>query len=194
MRSDILKKLKRAERRLESLSQEFQSLESEKQSYLKEIMRGGQLLREVKKLDQVIKEKSLAISKAREKVGNLRARLEGELAEFRRDLIEEKKRELNRYMEQRTRYMKRIEQLEVEISRYRYLVTGKKDRRLANVKDLLPSELGHQEDFLSIEEVIGHIKLEVHKITRMSSKELLKESLAREKRVRRIKPHSRIKK
>lgn len=182
MRSDILKKLKRAERRLESLSQEFQSLESEKQRYLKEIMRGGQLLREVKKLDQVIKAKSLAISKAREKVGNLRARLEGELAEFRRDLIEEKKKELNRYMEQRTRYMKRIEQLEVEISRYRYLVTGKKDRRLANVKDLLPSELGHQEDFLSIEEVIGHIKLEVHKITRMSSKELLKESLAREKR------------
>ena len=182
MRSDILKKLKRAERRLESLSQEFQSLESEKQSYLKEIMRGGQLFREVKKLDQVIKEKSLAISKAREKVGNLRARLEGELVEFRRDLIEEKKRELNRYMEQRTRYMKRIEQLEVEISRYRYLVTGKKDRRLANVKDLLPSELGHQEDFLSIEEVIGHIKLEVHKITRMSSKELLKEFLAREKR------------
>ena len=182
MRSDILKKLKRAERRLESLSQEFQSLESEKQSYLKEIMRGGQLFREVKKLDQVIKAKSLAISKAREKVGNLRARLAGELAEFRRDLIEEKKRELNHYMEQRTRYMKRIEELEVEISRYRYLVTGKKDRRLANVKDLLPSELGHQEDFLSIEEVIGHIKLEVHKITRMSSKELLKESLAREKR------------
>jgi chromosome segregation ATPase len=182
IRSDILKKLKQAEKRLESLSQEFQSLESEKQSYLKEIMRGGQFFREVKKLDQVIKEKNLAISKAREEIGNLRARLGGKLAEFRRDLIEEKKRELNHYMEQRTRFLKRMEELEVEISRYRYLVTGKKDRRLANVKDLLPSELGHQEDFVPIEEVIGHIKLEVHKITRMSSEALLKEYLAREKR------------
>ena len=78
-------------------------------------------------------------------------------------MIEEKQRELNDYMEQRTRYLKRIEELEVEISRYRYLVTGKKDRCLAD-------------------EVIGHIKLEIHKIIRMSSEALLKEYLARGKK------------
>jgi chromosome segregation ATPase len=180
--TDILKKLKRAERRLESLNQKFQSLESEKQRYLQEIMRGGQLFREVKKADQVIKEKSLAISKAKKEVSNLRAQLQGQLGEFRRDLIEEKQRELNQCMEQRARYLKRIEELEVEISRYRYLVTGKKDRRLAKVKYLLPSEIPHQDNFVSIDEAIGHIKLEVYKITRMSSEALLKEYMATEKK------------
>ncbi len=82
-------------------------------------------------------------------------------------------------MQQRAGYLKRIEELEVEISRYRYLVTGKKDRRLANVKDPLPSEIGHQDDFVSIDEVIGHIKLEIHRITRMSSAALLKEYVVR---------------
>jgi len=180
--ADILKKLKRAERRLEALNQEFQNLESEKQGYLQEIMRGGQLFREVKKADQVIKEKRLAISKAKRKVSSLRAQLQGQFAEFRRDLIEEKQRELNQCMEQRARYLKRIEELEVEISRYRYLMTGKKDRRLVKVKELLPSEIRHQDDFVSIDEAIGHIKLEVYKITRMSSEALLKEYLAREKK------------
>jgi len=182
MDADILKKLKRAERRLESLSQGFQNLESEKQGYLQEIMRGGQLFREVKKAGQVIKKKRLAISKAKEEVSNLRAQLQCQLAEFRRDLIEEKQRELDECMEQRARYMKRIEDLEIEISRYRYLVTGEKDRRLVKVKDLLPSEIHDQDDFVSIDEAIGHIKLEVYKITRMSSKALLKEYLAREKK------------
>ena len=85
-------------------------------------------------------------------------------------------------MEQRARYLKRIEELEVEISRYRYLVTGKKDRRLVKVRGLLPSEIRHQDNFVSIDEAIGHIKLEVHKITRMNSEALLKEYLAREKK------------
>jgi len=182
MDADILKKLKRAERRLESLSQGFQNLESEKQGYLQEIMRGGQLFREVKKAGQVIKKKRLAISKAKEEVSNLRAQLQCQLAEFRRDLIEEKQREVNQCMEQRARYLKRIEELEIEISRYRYLVTGKKDRQLVKVKDLLPSEIRHQDGFVSIDEAIGHIKLEVYKITRMSSEALLKEYLAREKK------------
>ena len=182
MDTDILKKLKRAERRLESLTQQFQSVESEKQGYLREIMRGGQLFREVKRADQAIKKKRLAISKVKKEVGNLRAQLAGQLTEFRRNLIEEKQRELNQCMEQRARYLKRIEELEVEISRYRYLVTGKKDRRLVKVKDLLPSEIRHQDDFVFVDEAIGHIKLEVYKITRMSSEALLKEYLAREKK------------
>ena len=182
MGADILKNLKRAERRLESLSQKIQRLESEKQGYLQEIMRGGQLFREVKKADQAIKKKRLAMSKIKEEVSNLRAQLEGQLAEFRRDLIEEKQRELDQCMEQRARYLKRMEELEVEISRYRYLVTGKKDRRLVKVRDLLPSEIRHQGKFVSIDEAIGHIKLEVYKITRMSSEALLKEYLAREKK------------
>lgn len=182
MDTDILKKLKRAERRLESLTQQFQSVESEKQGYLREIMRGGQLFREVKRADQAIKKKRLAISKVKKEVGNLRAQLAGQLTEFRRNLIEEKQRELNQCMEQRARYLKRIEELEVEISRYRYLVTGKKDRRLVKVRDLLPSEIRHQDNFVSIDEAIGHIKLEVHKITRMNSEALLKEYLAREKK------------
>ena len=182
MDKDILKKLKRAERRLESLTQPFQSVESEKQGYLREIMRGGQLFREVKRADQAIKKNRLAISKVKKEVGNLRAQLAGQLTEFRRNLIEEKQRELNQCMEHRARYLKRIEELEVEISRYRYLVTGKKDRRLVKVRGLLPSEIRHQDNFVSIDEAIGHIKLEVHKITRMNSEALLKEYLAREKK------------
>lgn len=179
MAKDILNKLRRAETRLKSLSQDLQRLESEKQGYLQEIMRGAQLFREVEKADQMIKRKRLAISKAKKDVSNLRAQWEGRLAEFKKDLIEEKQGELNYYMEQRTRYLKRIEELEVEISRYRYLVTGKKDRCLADVKDLLPSEIPHQDDFVSIDEVIGHIKLGIHKITRMNSEALLKEYMAR---------------
>jgi chromosome segregation ATPase len=182
MHSDIWHKLRRAEKRFESLSREFQSLESEKRAYLQEIMKGRQLFREVKEADQAIKKKGFAISKAKEKVGNLRSLLEGELGRFRKELIEEKQRELNYYMEERTRYLKRIEELEVETSRYRYLITGKKDGRLADVKDPLPSDIPHQDDFEPIDEVIGHIKLEVHRIIRMSSGELLKEYLARGKK------------
>jgi len=180
--SDILKKLKKAETRLESLSQELQSLESGKKNYLQEILKGEQLFREVKETDQLLKEKKLAVSKARKEVGNLRARLAGQLAQFKGDLVEEKQRELRRYMKQRERYLKRIEKLEVEVSKYRYLVTGKKDRRLANVKDLLPSDLRHQDEFVPVDEAIGHITLEVHRITRMGSEALLKEYLAREKK------------
>jgi len=79
--SDIWDKLKQAETRLDSLSQEFQSLESEKRGYLQEIMRGRQLFREVKKADQAIKKKSLAISKAKEEEegGSLRPLLGGSL-------------------------------------------------------------------------------------------------------------------
>jgi hypothetical protein len=82
-------------------------------------------------------------------------------------------------MDQRTRYLERIEKLEVEISRYRYLVTGRKDRRLANVKDLLPSKIRHKGDFASVDELIGRIQLEVHQTTRMNSGALLSEYLAR---------------
>ena len=85
MEKDSLKKLKRAERRLESLTQQFQSVESEKQGYLREIMRGGQLFREVKRADQAIKKNRLAISKVKKEVGNLRAQLAGQLTEFRRN-------------------------------------------------------------------------------------------------------------
>jgi chromosome segregation ATPase len=180
--SDILKELNRAEKRLESLSQDFHNLESGKKGYLQEIMRGEQLFREVKETDQLIKKKSLAISKMRREVGNLRARLAAQLAEFKRDLIEEKQRELDHYTEQRTRYLERIEELEVEISRYKYLLTGRKDRRLADAKELLPSELRYQEDFVPIDEAIGHIKMEVHRITSMGSDALLKEYLARKKK------------
>ena len=182
MGKDILKKLRRAEARLKSLNQELERLESEKQRYLQEMMKGAQLFTEVKRAGQVIKKKRLAISKVKKEVSNLRAQWEGQLAEFKRILIEEKQKELNDYMQQRAGYLKRIEELEVEISRYRYLVTGKKDRRLANVKDPLPSEIGRQDDFVSIDEVIGHMKLEIHRITRMSSEELLKEYMARKRR------------
>jgi hypothetical protein len=55
--SDTWHKLRRAEKRLESLSRELETLESQKQGYLHEIVRGGQLFREVKKADQAIKNK-----------------------------------------------------------------------------------------------------------------------------------------
>jgi len=179
---DVLDKLKKAERRLDTLSQEFQVLEARKQEYLREIMRGGQLYNEVERADLALKKKRLAISRAKEEVSGLRTQLEVQLTAFKKDLIEEKKSELNSYMEERARYLKQIKELEVEISRYRYLVTGKKDRLLANVKDLLPSEIGPQDEFVSIDEAIGRIKLEVHRITRMSSEALLEEYLARAKR------------
>jgi chromosome segregation ATPase len=179
---DVLDKLKKAERRLDTLSQEFQVLEARKQEYLREIMRGGQLYNEVERADLALKKKRLAISRAKEEVSGLRTQLEVQLTAFKKDLIEEKKSELNSYMEERARYLKQIKELEVEISRYRYLVTGKKDRLLANVKDLLPSEIGPQDEFVSIDEAIGRIKLEVHRITRMNSEALLEEYLARAKR------------
>jgi chromosome segregation ATPase len=183
VRMEIVNKLREAEARLESLSKEFQGLESEKQAYLKKIMSGGQLFREVKETDKAIKEKRLAVSNAKKEVSNLRTRLEGQLARFKKDLIQEKQKELKQCMDQRTRYLERIEKLEVEISRYRYLVTGRKDRRLANVKDLLPSKIRHKGDFASVDELIGRIKLEVHQITRMNSEALLSEYLARGEKV-----------
>jgi predicted nucleic acid-binding Zn-ribbon protein len=179
---DIWHKLRRAKKRLEFLSREFQSLESEKRGYLQEIMKGGQLSNMVKEAGQAIKEKGLAISKVKGEVGNLRSLFEGELARFRKELIEEKQGDLNRCMEERTRYLGRIEELEVEISRYRYLVTGKKDRHLVEVENPLPLEVSYQDDFQPIDEVIGHIKVEIHKIICMSSEELLKEYLARRKK------------
>jgi chromosome segregation ATPase len=179
MGKDVLGKLRKAERRLEKLSQECERLETEKQEYLQEIMRGGQLYREVEKADEAMKGKRLAISKAKEEVSSLRTQLEVQLTHFKKDLIEEKKKDLDSFMEERARYLRRIEALEIEISRYRYLVTGKKDRRLANVKELLPSEIQPQDEFMSIDEAIGRIKLEVHRITRMSSEALLGEYRAR---------------
>ena len=182
MGKDVLDKLRKAERRLEKLSQEYERLETEKREYLQEIMRGGQLYREVEKADEAMKRKRLSISKAKEEVSSLRTQLEVQLTHFKKDLIEEKKKDLNSSMEERARYLRRIEELEVEISTYRYLVTGKKDRRLANVKDLLPSEIQPQDEFMSIDEAIGRIKLEVHRITRMSSEALLGEYRARVKK------------
>ena len=176
---DVVKKLKRAEMRLRSLTRDLQSLEARKQGYLQDMVRGGKLLREVKEAEQAITRKHRAISRAKE-VSNLHAQLEGELARFKRDLIAQKQRELDRHMGQRERYLKRIEELEVEISRYRYLVTGKKDRRLAEVKDPLPREVRDRDNFISIDEVIGHIRLEIHRIIRMNSEALLKEYMARE--------------
>jgi chromosome segregation ATPase len=177
---DVVKKLKRAETRLRSLTRDLQSLEARKQGYLQDMVRGGKLLREVKEAEQGITRKHRAISRAKEAVSNLHAQLEGELARFKRDLIAQKQRELDRHMGQRERYLKRIEELEVEISRYRYLLTGKKDRRLAEVKDPLPREVRDRDNFISIDEVIGHISLEIHRIIRMNSKALLKEYMARE--------------
>jgi hypothetical protein len=112
-------------------------------------------------------------------VGNLHAQLEGVLAELRRDLIARKQRKLDEYMGQRERYLKRIEELEIEISRYRYLLTGKKDRRLVEVKDPLPREVRDRDKFISIDEAIGHINLEIQKIIRMSSRALLTEYMVR---------------
>nr|NIO37421.1 hypothetical protein [Candidatus Bathyarchaeota archaeon] len=88
MLSEILKKLKRAERRLETLHKELQALESEKRVYIQKIMKGEQLTTEVKKADQAMTRKSLVISNAKEKVGNLRAETERQLAEFRKDWID----------------------------------------------------------------------------------------------------------
>lgn len=182
MGKNVLDTLKRAERRLDKLSQEFQVMEARKQEYLREIMRGAHHYHEVEKADLALKKKRLAISRAKEEVSGLRTQLEIQLTAFKKDLIEEKKSELNSYMEERARYLKQIEELQVEISRYRYLVTGKKDRLLANLKDPLPSEIGPQDEFMSIDEAIGRIKLEVHRITRMNSEALLEEYLARAKR------------
>lgn len=179
---DVLDKLKKAQRRLEKLSQDFHVLETRKQEHLREIMKGAQLYNEVEKADLALKKKRLAISRAKEEVSGLRTKLEVQLTAFKKDLIEEKKTELNSYMEERARYLKQIEELEVEISRYRYLVTGKKDRLLANVKALLPSEIGPQDEFVSIDEAIGRIKLEVHRITRMNSEALLEEYRERVKK------------
>ncbi len=182
MVSQVLNQLKEAERRLQALNQESQALEAQKQVYLKEIMKGAPRSVEIKKTDQALLEKGFAISSAKEQVGNLRAKLEARLADFRKDLIQEKQREHNSYVEKRTSYLNRIEELEVEKSRYRYLVTGRKDQRLANKQDLLPSEARNQEDFVPIDEIIGRIKLEISRISRMSSQALLEEYLAREKK------------
>lgn len=65
-RLDILNRLEKAEARLGSLSRELEALESRKQDYLREIMRGGQHFREVKETDRAITEKHLAISKAKD--------------------------------------------------------------------------------------------------------------------------------
>jgi len=177
---DTLGKLRQAEGILASLSQEIRTLESERQGHLQEIVRGRQLLTELNQIDRVINEKKIAFSKSKEEVGYLRAQLESQLSAFRKDLLEEKQRALDSYLEQRSGYLKRIEVLELEASKYRYLVTGKKDQRLANVKDLLPSELG-MADFVPVDEHIGKIKLQVSTINRMNSEELLKKYLEREK-------------
>ncbi len=181
MLSEALKKLKRAERRFAVLREQLRDLETAKRVYLEKIMKGGQPSPEVKKTDQAIKRKILAVSRAKEKVGNLRASMERELAKFRKDLIQEKQEEVSSYVKQRTDYLHRIKELEFEISKYRYLITGKKDHHLVNRKDLLVTEIQNQKSFLPIDEVIGHVKLEISRINRMSGRELLKEYRAREK-------------
>jgi hypothetical protein len=182
MVSDVFKKLNRAEKRLAILTQQLQNLESEKRVLLQRIMRGEPRSLDVKKADQSIRRRSLAVSRTRGHVANLRAQLETELARFRRELTREKERELNQHMERRARYLKRAEELEVEASRYRHLVTGKKDQRLANVKDLLPSEVEPQAEIVPVDEIIGHTKLEISRISRMNSEALLREYVARERR------------
>ena len=72
------------------------------------------------------------------------------------------------------------EELELEASRYRDLVTGIKDYPLVNMNDLLPSDIGDQEDSVPNDEAIGKIRLDVSEINRMNSEALLREYLARE--------------
>lgn len=179
--SEVLKGVEEAETRLEVLSQEFRDLESEKAALLQEIMRGARRTVEVKKTDRAIQEKSLVISEAKEQVGKLRVRLETQLAKLRKDLIKKKQRELDHSMRRRARYLKRMEELEVEKSRYRYLITGEKNHRLAKEKDLLPRETQNQGEFVPMDEIVGRLKLQISKINRLSSKALLEEYLAREK-------------
>ncbi len=181
MLSQVLKKLKRAESRLDTLTKELQDLVSEKQTYLEEIMKGGKRSHEVQRIDQAIQEKNRVISKAKARVGKLRAQLETELVDFRKELTEEKQRELDHYIEQRTGYLKRIAELEVEASRYRYLIAGKKDHRLANEENPLPLETPYQSTFVPLDEIIGRIQLELSRISRMTSKVLLENYLARDK-------------
>jgi hypothetical protein len=182
MLSEVLEKLKQAEKGLELLNHEIHDLESAKKGHLNEVMKGGDGSMEMKKIDRTIVEKGSALSRIKEQVGSLRVELETELSEFRKQLIEERQCELNRHMDRRIQYLRRIEELELEVSKYRFLVTGKKDHRLAKVKDPLPSGVGHPEEFVPIDEVIGRTKLEVSSINRMSSEELLMEYIAREKK------------
>ncbi len=187
MLSEILKKLKRAETRLETLHKEFQALESEKRVYIQKIMKGEQLATEVKRAGQAITRKSLAISHAKEKVGNLRAEAERQLAKFRKDWIDERQKEVNDHIKKRTLYLERIKELEVEVSKYRYLITGKKDHHLVDLDDLCLPKKDQLEAFVPIDEVIGRIKVAISQIHSMSSEELLKEYLARVKNVGRRK-------
>ena len=179
--AEILKKLREAEKRLEGLNQEIRNLESEKQSYLKQIMKAGCLSSNVKRIAQALQDRNLLLSKTKEEIGNLRGQLETRLAKFRKQLIEEKQRELNWHLNKREGYLNRVGELELEASRYRYLVTGMKDHRLANVKDLLPSDIGDREAFVPIDEAISQTKLEVSGINRMNSEALLDAYLARER-------------
>lgn len=179
--SEVLKGLKQVETRLEGLKQEFHNLESEKQVHLREMIKGGQRSPKVKKTDQAIQEKTLLISEAKEQASNLRAQLEMELVKLRKNLIKKKQGELDHHMEQRMRYLNRIEELEVEKSRYRYLITGQKGQRLAKEEDLLPLEAQNQGDFVPIDEIIGQIRLEVSRINRLSSKALLEEYVTKKK-------------
>jgi len=178
--SEVLEKLRQAEARLECLNREIRNLESDKQSYLKEIMKGGRRSLQVKRIDRALRERNLPLSKTKEEIGNLRGQLETKLAEFRKQLIEEKQKELIEHLEIREGYLKRVGELELEASRYRYFVTGIKDHRLINVRNHLPSEIEDQEDFVPIDQAIGYTKLDVSRINRMSSKALLDEYLARE--------------
>jgi chromosome segregation ATPase len=178
MLSDVLKKLRKEESKLEALTQEFHGLEAQKQGYLQEIMKGGQRSAEMAGADEAIREKGHLISETKEQVGNLRVQLELLLTRFREKLTEEKQNELAHRVEERTQYLKRIEELEVEISRYRYLISGKRDHRLAKEKDPLPLEARGPGEFSPIDEIIGHKQLEISKINRMNSRELLDEYLA----------------
>jgi chromosome segregation ATPase len=176
----VLERLKEIETRRDSLDREIRSLESEKQDYLKEVMKGGRLSSEVKRIDQALRDRKILFSKTNEEIGNLRGQLETRLARFRKQLVEQKQRELDRHLRRREGYLKRIKELELEASRYRYLVTGIKDYRLANVNNLLPSDIGDQDDSVPIDEVIAKIKLEVSEINRMKSEVLLGDYLARQ--------------
>ena len=86
----VLERLKEIETRLDSLGREIRSLESEKQGYLKEVMKGGRLSSEVKRIDQALRDRKVLFSKTNKEIGNLRGQLETRLARFRKQLVEEK--------------------------------------------------------------------------------------------------------
>lgn len=178
--SIILDELRQTESQFDSLNKELRDLESQKQYHVREVLRGRKDLSQVTETNRAIKEMRLAISNTKERIGDIRTRLETRLVERRRELIQKKHAELDQHMELRKRYAKRIRELELEISKYRYLITGNKDRSLAGMEDLLPREIRLEEGFAPIDEAIVRVKAEISAASHISTKALLREYLAGE--------------